>query len=464
MSTIYALSTAPFKSAVAVIRLSGSRSGPVLQRLTRSQTPLIPKQTSLRTLQHPVSGEKLDQCLTIYNKGPASFTGEDTVELHLHGSKAVIRAVLDAIPLCTDHIRHADPGEFSRRAFLNNKIDLSQAEGLVDLINSETEAQRRNAFRQSTGSIAQACDAWRDTLINLRSRLEAIIDFGEDNDIDGVETTKVLSDARTLRDSLQEQLDSSMRGELLRSGVKTVIFGPPNAGKSSLLNLLAMREISIVSSEAGTTRDVIESAIDLGGYPLLLQDTAGLRQGEQVSSVEKEGVRRARSRVSGSDLQVCVIPYNEELDGTTLDVIKELRMSSGLTNLVIVLNKADLDATPNTLRAVSSMMKDAQHRIVQVSCLQRTGVSELTSMLIAQLERITGAHDARENLNLNERQRAQVQSCILELDTLSRSESFDLVLAAEHLRYAGDALGRITGRIDVEEVLDKIFSTFCVGK
>lgn len=467
MSTIYALSTAPFRSAIAVIRVSGPKAYQVVERLTWPNCRIVPREAALRTLRHPDNGDKLDRCLTIFTPAPKTFTGEDTTELYLHGSTAVIKAVLDALPRCASNIRQAEAGEFSKRAFYNGKMDLTQAEGLADLINAETDEQRRSAFRQSDGAISRACAQWREEIILLRSQLEAVIDFGEDNDSVEVNISKsVVSRAALFKEQLADHLNSSIKGELLRSGIRTVIFGPPNAGKSSLLNILAQKDVSIVSGEAGTTRDIVESMCDVAGFPVIFSDTAGLRSTTTTGQIEQEGIRRAKQRIDDADLRICVIPYTDSIDKLILQTLETYIHKGTLSeSVLLVINKSDQGNDDHKLkRMLTTKLKIDGDQVCLISCTTGSGLDEFANILSKRLRLLTSTSTMDGNLGMNTRQRDQLRKCQAHLEQAIELGESDIVLAAEELRYAADSLGRLTGRIDVEEVLASIFSTFCIGK
>lgn len=418
MSTIFALSTVLGKSAVALVRISGPQSRLVLTKLCGSSlTRIAPRQATLKTLRHPNTSETLDKALTLFFSGPATFTGEDICELHLHGSRAVIKSVLEAIPSCHPSIRYAEPGEFSKRAFYNGKMDLTQAEGLADLIDSETDEQRRSAYRQAEGSLSRLYDGWREQLVKMRSQLEAIIDFGEDND--GIEDNiyeSVLQDTKDLQSVMRNHLKSSLKGELLRSGVKVAIFGPPNAGKSSLLNILAQRDASIVSPEAGTTRDIVDTILDIGGFPVIISDTAGLREGNSVGAIEREGVKRAKQRVEDADLRICMIP-----NGTDIDESTRMALQSNLVDLksvILLLNKTD--STDNNLKTnVHKLAADlgiSQQQIIETSCITQQGIDVFLHFMQESLRELTT--DDTKDLGSNARHREQVNRCLSHLSAL----------------------------------------------
>ena len=300
--TIYALATAPGRGGVAVIRVSGPQAAAALLALARRETLPPPRKAVRSWLTHPLTGAPLDDGLALWFPAPASFTGEDVVELHLHGGRAVVRGVAEALSALAS-LRPAEPGEFTRRAFLNGKLDLTAAEGLADLIDADTEAQRVQALRQLGGALASLYDGWRAELVNILAYQEATIDFPDEeipSDLDEAARGRIAGLAKALRAHLADD----RRGERLRDGVHIAIVGPPNAGKSSLLNVLAKREAAIVSEQAGTTRDVIEVHLDLGGYPVVVADTAGLRESGDL--IESEGIRRARERAEAADLRIAL--------------------------------------------------------------------------------------------------------------------------------------------------------------
>ncbi|BFZ62367.1 tRNA modification GTPase gtpbp3, mitochondrial [Saitoella coloradoensis] len=508
--TIYALSTAPGKAGVAIIRISGPNSPQVLRNLL-SKPSLFPKARygALRGLFHPQTRDLLDKALVLYFPGPASFTGEDIVELHTHGGNAVVRAVLEAIGSTAHNlssssaseaegenntnplnVRYAEAGEFARRAFDNGRLDLTEAEGLADLINAETTTQLRSALRQAGGALKDLYDTWRTSLLHSRALLEAIIDFGEDEGIEDGIYEQVVEKVVELRGELERHLERSVRGELLRNGVHLTIFGPPNAGKSSLLNRLASRAVSIVSPHAGTTRDIIESTIDIGGYPVIVGDTAGIREGEDVGEVEMEGVKRARERVSSGDLGVCVLDLTTTHQHGSVhiadEILQHLPVRTGDSRpTILLLNKIDLQGTGTGSESESGSGLEALRKeyakatgigkeYIFFSTLKDktgTGIDEFTTGLIRTLKSMTdiGTTDV---VGTNERHRTLVGECISHLDNFmklreeaeTRGEGADIVLGAEEVRYAADALGKICGRVDVEEVLGVVFGQFCVGK
>lgn len=435
--TIFALASAPGRAGVQVIRISGPDAGRALQVLTGRPLP-GPRLAMLVGLKDPASGELFDKALVLYFAAPVSFTGEDVVELHLHGGRAVLTAATQALTALG--LRVAEPGEFSRRAFEHGKLDLTEAEAIADLVDAETAAQRRQALRQMEGALGQLYDGWRHRLTRALAHLEADIDFPEE-DLPGGLSEAVRPVVEGLVSELSDHLADQGRGERLRDGISIAILGAPNAGKSSLLNAIARRDVAIVSNQAGTTRDVIEVQLDLGGYPVLLADTAGLR--DAADQVESEGIRRALDRAAKADLKLLVFDGAELPDAATLALVDD--------DALLVMNKADLaGAAPPLLGRT----------VLPVSA--RTG--EGVPTLLATLEQSVAARYAPSGAPAltRARHRTALEEC---RENLHRALSAPLPeLAAEDVRLAVRALGRITGRVDVEDLLDVIFRDFCIGK
>jgi len=438
--TIYALASGAGRAGIAVLRLSGTAADAALSAL--SDAPLPPPRRAARVrLRDPQTGTPLDDGLALRFPGPASYTGEDVVELHIHGGSAVVAAVFEALSRLPD-LRMAEPGEFTRRAVLAGKMDLTAAEGLIDLIDAETEAQRKQALRQADGALGALYDDWRGRLIPALAHLEAAIDF-PDEDLPENLAAKIEPVLAALRAEMTAHLDDSRRGERLRQGVQIAIVGPPNAGKSSLLNTLAQRDAAIVSATAGTTRDVIEVRLDLGGFPVLAADTAGLR--EARDEIEAEGIRRARHWAGAADLKIAVFAVDDPAAARDAADVVDLET-------IVVLNKVDLgepDWTPPP--AIG-------HFPVSVATGQGLDalISGVTEAVAARID--VGAAP----LMTRARHRAAVTECA---EALDRAVAAPLPeLAAEDLRLAVRALGRITGAVDVEDLLDVIFRDFCIGK
>ena len=439
--TIFALSSAPGRSGVAVVRVSGPRAGDVIDALA----PPRPKKrmAALRHIRDPASGETLDEGLVLWFAAPRSETGEDMAEFHLHGGSAIVKAVLAALarqPGC----RLAEPGEFASRAFANGKIDLAEAEGLADLIDAETDAQRRQALSQMGGALSELYEGWRTEIIRASALVEAVIDFSDEADVASEAFGLARGIVARLQEAIAQHLDDGNRGEILREGFRVVLAGPPNVGKSSLLNALARREAAIVSEEAGTTRDVIEVRLDLGGYPVIVSDTAGIR--EPQGSIEREGIRRTLAHAREADLVVWLS------DASAADAAPpppELA-ARGDKFLLRASNKTDVPGARAAPEAIAVSAKtgagiEALTRRLEDIARDRIGVSASPAITRA-------------------RYRQQLQACLVDLQAFLGGVSSDFELRAEDLRQAAHALGRITGRVDVEDVLGEIFGRFCIGK
>jgi tRNA modification GTPase len=434
-ATIFALASGAGAAGVAVVRVSGPGAGAALAALTGRPLPR-PRVATRRRLVDPASAETLDEALVLWMPGPASFTGEDVVELHIHGGRAVVAGVVEALGRRAG-LRPAEPGEFTRRAFETGRMDLTAAEAVADLVAAETAAQRRQALRQMGGALARLYDGWRERLVRALAHVEAAIDF-PDEDLPGGILGAATGEVAALEVAIGAHLDDGGRGERLRAGVSVAIVGAPNAGKSSLLNALAGRDVAIVSARAGTTRDVIEVHLDLAGCPVILADTAGLR--ETDDEIEAEGVRRARARAAAADLTVALFDATTAPDDATRALVGP--------ETIVVRSKADLGAPLGGIGGLP------------VSARTGAGLAELLARLTMA---VTDRFAAADQPALT---RARHRSALTEArDALARSRSARLPeLAAEDLRLAARALGRITGRIDVEDLLDVIFRDFCIGK
>ena len=439
--TIYALSSGAGPAGVAVIRVSGTAAGKALRAITRRDPP-APRHAARTKLFRPRNDDWLDDGMVLWFPAPHSYTGEDVAELQIHGGPAVIAAMLGALGE-QPGLRLAEPGEFTRRAFLNGRLDLTEAEGVADLVAAETEAQRRQALRQAEGELGRLYDGWRERLVPALAHLEAAIDF-PDEDLPTDVRERLEHEILALVDAIFQHLDDSGRGERVRQGLDIAIIGLPNAGKSSLLNLLARRDAAIVSATAGTTRDVIEVQMDLGGYPVMLADTAGLR--EVSGEVEQEGVRRARRRAETADLKIAVFDAN---DAPGMAKAAEIVDQS----TIAVLNKIDLGQPARTVDLPAL-------QIHSISVITGEGVEGFLDGLQTAVEGRVGL-TAQPALT-RARHREALTDC---LEALKRAGDVRMPeLAAEDLRLAVRALGRITGRVDVEDLLDVIFRDFCIGK
>lgn len=439
METIYALSSAAGRAGVAVIRLSGPSSRETVIRLT-GKTPPASHRAVLRRFRDGGDGAAIDRGLLLWFEGPSSFTGEDVAEFHLHGGRAVVAAMLTALA-SLDGLRAAEPGEFTRRAFENGKLDLTSVEGLADIINADTEAQRRQALRQMEGALGLLYEDWRHRLIRLLAYAEAEIDF-PDEDLPDSLLQKLRPEIESLASQIQTHLDDGRRGERLRDGVEVVILGPPNVGKSSLMNALAGRDVAIVSAEAGTTRDIVELRLDLGGVPVTLADTAGLREAD--GAIEQEGVRRALARAEKADLRI-VVAAPLETGGVAGDFA--LAQEGDLR----VWNKMDLAPCPEA-------------GVLPLSAASGQGIEAFLAALTA---RVSFVYEASEHPMITRaRHREGLMDCRSFLARVSAGLATDALpeLIAEDLRLAARALGRITGRVDVEDLLDVVFRDFCIGK
>lgn len=432
--TIFALATAPAKSGIAIIRISGAGAASALALLTGAPCP-APNFAKYSVFKNPISGEVIDKGLAIYFKAPHSFTGDDVAELHLHGSPAVIREILGVLSRVAG-MYAAEPGEFTRTAFLNGKLDLLEAEGLADLINAETSMQKSQALRQMSGEVSGFYQEIRTKTISCLALLEAYIDF-PDEEIPESVLTQWRETIKSLRQSISATLSDNKCGERVRDGLSIVIIGAPNAGKSSLLNRLARRDAAIVSQHAGTTRDVIEVHMDIAGYPVVLMDTAGLRQ--SADEVEEEGISRARVRAGQADIKLALFDGSKlpEMDAHTKELLDE--------NTIVIFTKSDLGANGSGFA---------------VSAKTGQGIEEL---LVLIEEKVSDSFGRGASSLIT---RARHRNLLTEAELLlsAAMEDKEIELSCEELRRAALAIGKITGKIQVDDVLDVIFSQFCIGK
>jgi tRNA modification GTPase len=444
--TIFALSSGRPPSAISIIRVSGPLAGSTLKTLAgRVPEPRI----ATRMLVRDVSGQPIDEAIVLYFPEPASATGEDVAEFHIHGGRAVQAALFAALS-DFENLRAAEPGEFTRRAFENGKLDLTEAEALDDLIRADTEAQRRQALRQLQGLLGDKARDWRKRIIEAQALIEVGIDFADEGDVPAELMVPALGTIESLLAEIRETLSTPGRSERLRDGMTVAISGPPNVGKSTLINLLAKREVAIVSPLAGTTRDFIEVHLDLDGYPVTVIDTAGIRDTDDP--VEQEGVRRARQRAGEADL---VLWMTEGGEGRARGA-----GASADTTVWLVRNKIDLDA--DLSRGGKASHASAGEGIFKISASRGDGVSELIAALTDFVRKFFGSRE--ESLIGRQRQRKLLQETA---DALRRSlvaASTGEELVAEELRAASQCLGKLLGRVDVEEILDAIFREFCIGK
>lgn len=444
VDTIYAPATAAGRAAVAVIRVSGPASSEAVRALTGNLPK--PRQAALRTLRH--DGVALDDALVLWFQGPASYTGEDAAEFHVHGGRAVVEALLGALSALA--LRLAEPGEFTRRAFQHGKLDLAQAEAVGDLIDAETEGQRKQALGQLGGALGRRYDAWRDLLVQALAMLEAAVDFPDEELPEDV-AARARPGLQTLADEIDAALADVARGRRVRDGFRIALVGAPNAGKSTLLNALAERDAAIVTATPGTTRDVIEVPLVLGGYKALLADTAGIR--ETADDIEAEGVRRARVWAEEADLRMWVVDAGE------FHVKHSEHHAIVRAGDWLVINKIDL-VEPAAVAAIRAQTAQLGLHVVALSAREE-GADPIRAALTAHVvEALSGAEfPAATRIRHAERlgeARAYLERAL--------AEKHDVELAAEDVRLASRALSRITGRIDPEDVLDRVFSSFCIGK
>ena len=441
MDTICALSSGAPPSGVAVIRLSGPAAGTCLETMAG---PLpAPRRAVLRKIRNSAGGDILDDALVLWLPAPASFTGEDCAEIQCHGSRAVIQAVVDSLTERSG-VRLAEPGEFSRRAFDNGRLDLTELEGLADLIQAETEAQRRQAVQLAQGHMRRSLDTWRDRLINLRAEVEARLDFSDEDDVDLDLPADFFGRLAVIRNEVGDALETFGVAERVRRGLRVAIMGAPNAGKSTLLNRIARREVAIVTEEAGTTRDVLEVPLDLDGYPVVLFDTAGLRETDNI--VEREGVRRARLTAEQSDLVLWLRDLSAGDDASEpIDSVP----------VWTVWSKADLTS-------VEAVVANPDAGDLSVSAVTGAGLDVLLERLRAAAAEAMSSDAAW--LVTRSRQADALNIICAGLDAALGGKDRPLEMIAEDLRGATDGLGRVTGRIDVEHVLDRLFGEFCIGK
>jgi tRNA modification GTPase len=430
--TIFALSTASGRAGIAIVRVSGPQAKAALVSLSGRED--FPPRQAIRARLSDAGGHPLDDALVLWFPGPASFSGEDIAEFHLHGGRSIIDAVLRALSSLPG-LRPSEPGEFTRRAVRNGKLDLTRAEGLADLIDAETESQRLQALRQYDGAFARLCDGWRDRLIKATAWVEAAIDFA-DEELPEETVARSSQIAGEILKEIQDHLTDSQRGEIIRNGVHLTVFGPVNAGKSSLINALARRDVAIVSPTPGTTRDVIEVHLDLGGYAVIASDTAGLRPTEEA--VEAEGVRRALDRARSADLTLLL------LDGARPDTFTNYQVEPDL----VVWNKADVEW---------STERDG----IRISAKTGEGLDFLIESLVKIIAQRLDVKGDSVPITRTRHRHALEQAVAALTRSLNEEEA---ELMAEDLRLTLREIGRVTGRVDIEDLLDVVFRDFCIGK
>ncbi|KAI2621631.1 hypothetical protein GGR54DRAFT_646929 [Hypoxylon sp. NC1633] len=509
--TIYALSTAHGKAGIAVIRISGPSCASIYSGLCPSKPPLRPRHATVRTLYHPNpnTSEVLDsEALVLFFPAPKTVTGDDVLELHVHGGSATVKAVLSAIPKCVAGglIRYAEPGEFTKRAFLNDRLDLAQVEALSETLSAETEQQRRAAVHGSSGSLGRTYEEWRQKLLRARAEMEALIDFSEDQHFDESPTSLVGTvtwQVKQILQSIRLHERASERGELLRNGIKIALVGPPNVGKSSFMNRIVGREASIVSGESGTTRDIIEANLDIRGYLCTFADTAGFRttrdrhskdshgSESEIGPIEEEGIRRARVKATQSDVIIVLVSVEPGANGQPQIRYdsETLRLAAGCKERMVVVNKRDAVSADELRALVRRFTEDVLTKVegletvepALISCKEAQdqgsyltdpgGVRGVIDQLVSSFKSMTSLPATMQDLHgVTERQRQLLVQCRGHLENYLESigeagleeegDHADITVAAEHLRYAANTLGRITGRGevgDVEEILGVIF-------
>ncbi len=458
--TIFALSSGRAPSAISIVRVSGPQAGAALVLLAGK----IPApRMATRALLRDRDRQPIDDAVMLWFPAPASATGEDVAEFHVHGGRAVLAALFAALS-DFDNLRAAEPGEFTRRAFENGKLDLTEAEGLDDLIHADTDRQRRQALSQLKGLLGDRARDWRAQIIEASALIEAGIDFSDEADVPAELIAPALKKIKALLGEIRQVLAARGHGERLREGLVVAIAGPPNVGKSTLMNQLARREVAIVSPHAGTTRDVIEVQLDLDGYPVTVIDTAGIR--ETDDPVEQEGVRRARARAAEADLVLWLVDAHDEKN-------LEKSLEQGAAPAWVVRNKIDLDAAGanaavlgidalNPGQRAGVLGQTQRHTDFEISASRGDGIQELIAALIVFAQNYFGAGEG--GLISRERQRKLLQETAVSLQRSLSAIQEGEELAAEELRMAARSLGRLLGRVDVEDVLDVIFREFCIGK
>ena len=442
--TIYALSSGPGVAGVAVVRVSGKDTSKVVELITGEELPL-PRVATLRKINNINTNELIDEGLIIWFPGPQSYTGEDLAEFHVHGSRAGV-AALQASISNIGNCRLAEPGEFTKRAFQNGRINLLKAESIGDLISSETEIQRKQAIKIMNGKSSDIFNSWRERLLKILSHVEAKIDF-PDEDLPKEVLLEIKETSEKISNEIKKVLSDQKVGEIIREGFKIAIVGPSNAGKSSLLNYLSKREVAIVSEIAGTTRDVIETHLNIEGLPVVLSDTAGIR--ESKNEIEKKGIRLALKKAENADLNIVLIePKSAHFTGFLRDLVSD--------KSILVINKSDL--------GVDNIVEQfKKYNPIYISLKQETNIDKLINVIKKKLK---NQFINFENILITrERHRQHLEQCVMYLKQFQqKNDSKDFDIAAEDLRLATRHLGIIVGKVDVEEILGSIFNDFCIGK
>ena len=442
--TIYALSSGPGVSGVAVIRISGKETSNVIKLLTKNEIPK-PRVATLRKINNINDNKLIDEGIILWFPGPESYTGEDMAEFHVHGSRAVIKALQNSISKI-NNCRIAEPGEFTKIAFQNGKINLLKAESIADLIAAETEIQRQQAIKIMSGKSSDKFNGWRKKLLKILSNMEAKIDFPDEDLPDNI-LKDIKSSSKKIKKEIQKLLNDQKVGEIIREGFKIAIVGPTNAGKSSLLNYLSKRNVAIVSEIAGTTRDVIETHLNIDGYPVVISDTAGIRNSK--NEIEKKGIKLALKRAEDADLNIVIIePKSVDITGFLSNLVSK--------KAIFVLNKSDLG-----IKNINSKLKKLNP--ISISLKNEKNIDNLISAIKKKLKNKFITSD--DILITRERHRYHLEQCAYHLKKFEEKKNLeDFDKAAEDIRLATRHLGIIVGKVDVEEILGSIFNDFCVGK
>ena len=442
--TIYALSSGPGTAGISVIRVSGTATQKIIYEITKKDPP-EPRVATRRKFNKIKENELIDEGILIWFPAPNSYTGEDMAEFHVHGSKAVVEAIQSSISKLED-CRLADPGEFTKIAFQNGKINLLKAESISDLISAETEIQRQQAIKIMSGKSSDKFNSLRDGLLKILSNVEAKIDFPEDDLPDDI-LNNIHAQTKSIREEIQKILNDQKVGERIREGFKITIVGPTNAGKSSLLNYLSKREVAIVSETAGTTRDIIEAYLNIDGFPVIISDTAGIR--ESKNEIEKKGIKLALKSAKNSDLNIVVI---EPKSVDFIDFLKDIEIKK----TILVINKMDLG-----INNISSEIKKFDP--IYISIKEEKNLDKFINLI---KENLKNKFISSDNIFITrERHRTNLEKCVEHLEKFEKKKSAqDFDKAAEDLRLATRYLGMIVGKVDVEEILGSIFNDFCIGK
>ncbi|XP_015365830.1 PREDICTED: tRNA modification GTPase GTPBP3, mitochondrial isoform X1 [Diuraphis noxia] len=465
-STIYALSSGLGKCGVAVIRVSGPCASDAILNMTHLKYLPKPRKACLNKIIDPTTKEQLDNGLLLWFPGPKSFTGEDCCEFQVHGGRAVVTAVLHGLSKLPD-FRTADPGEFTKRSFYNNKMDLTEVEGLADLIEADTELQRKQALMQLEGSLRQLYSSWRQYLLENLAYVEAYIDFSETDNIEELILANVKENLEKLAKEIENHLMDNRSGELLRDGVKVAIIGAPNTGKSSLLNSFCSREAAIVTELPGTTRDPIQIPLEVSGYSVLLIDTAGIRS-QTVDLIEDLGIKKSKVQAQSADMMILVVDAQYLLDVDNMDLwlqkhVDDLKVRCD--KCLVYVNKIDLVSDDQVIR-LKKISLNSNWTVCFGSCKVNEGLVDMMRTFEYCLQKLCGNPNFEHPRCSQARHRYCLLKALNNVQTyLEISKSDDNIdVAAQHLRKASFHVGKITGHVSTEEVLNIIFSKFCIGK